>query len=87
MTLPPRLTTPLADWIASAAPGDRVIIQTAHHNGNGEVARARDDGLITTAQKRADAHSFHLIAFRTRGQAKPEKRPLSRAQARASRST
>jgi DNA-binding CsgD family transcriptional regulator len=64
MTLPPRLTIPLAEWIDTAAPGDSVIVQTSPHNGNREVADARDAGLITTAQKRAGG-AFHHIAVRT----------------------
>jgi hypothetical protein len=84
MTLPPRLTIPLAEWIDTAAPGDSVIVQTSPHNGNREVADARDAGLITTAQKRAGG-AFHLIAIRTKGKVKPDKRPLGRGMAGSER--
>jgi DNA-binding NarL/FixJ family response regulator len=80
MTLPPRLTIPLAEWIDTAAPGDSVIVQTSPHNGNREVADARDAGLITTAQKRAGG-AFHLIAIRTSGKVKPQREPSGRGHA------
>ena len=76
-----RLTTSLADWIANAEPGERVIVQTSPQNASKDVARAREAGLITTAQKRANGHSFHLIAIRTDGKPKTDKAPLGRGQA------
>jgi hypothetical protein len=79
MTDLPRLgSTPLADWIANAQVDDVVIVQTLPHNRNPEVAAARNAGLITTFQRRANDHAFHLIAKRTSPPSRPDKAPLGR---------
>lgn len=78
MTIP-RLTVPFADWLANAAPGDRVIVQTAAHNSAIVVSEARDAGLITTCQKRASPNTFHLIATRLKN-GKADTAPIGRGQ-------
>lgn len=65
----PTLKGSLANWIANAQPGETVLVQTAVHNANPEVSDAIRAGHITTFQKRAAGHAFHLIARRINGKA------------------
>jgi hypothetical protein len=75
----PRLTTSLAEWLATARPGERVIVQTAQHNANRDVMDARSAGHITTAQRRVPGtHSFDLIAFKLKRPAPADVAPLGR---------
>lgn len=76
----PRLSTPLADWIKTAAPGERVIVFTGL-NMRGLPAETRktidiERGTrITTGQRPSPEHTqrgerlFDLIAVRTGGAA------------------
>lgn len=72
----PHLTTPLPDWLASAAPGAMAIAHTGQNTAScppdlrGDIARARDRGLITTVQKR-NPHNpalFDWIVIRLSGE-------------------
>lgn len=74
----PRLQTPLADWIATAAPGERVVVFTGP-NTRGLPAETRKTigatrgTTITTAQRPSPDRTqrgervFDLIAVRTKG--------------------
>ena len=83
-----RLTIPLSEWIATASPGDRVIVQTAPHGANDEAQAARQAGQITTSIRRASPRTFDLIAVKLkdtridkaplgRGRVEPMERPMS----------
>lgn len=77
MTIP-RLTGPLSNWIANAAPGERIIAQTHIHGQNDEVREAVAAQLVTVNQKRSeDGRRFDLIVTRISGNRPREKAPLS----------
>jgi hypothetical protein len=77
----PELKGSLTTWADTAAPGERVIVQTADHNRHPEAEALRNAGLITTTQKRAYGHAFHLIAVKLRHRRKPEREPIGRGNA------
>ena len=78
MTDIPRLKGTFKNWLANAHAGESVIVQTAFFNAHIEAEAARTAGLITTCQKRAEGHTFHLIAVRLRHTVKPDKPVLGR---------
>lgn len=76
----PRLSTPLADWIATAAPGERVIVFTgANMRGLPAETRQTIDRLrgttLTTAQRPSPSQTIRggrawdLIVVKLKGNA------------------
>lgn len=68
-------TSDFQQWLATAEPGQRVIVQTCINCENEEVRKEVEAGLVTANHQRADEKRWHLIVTRLR-RGKRDKPPL-----------